>query len=58
MKDGRGLHMKKIGDKMNKRIKDYMALNPEALRIDVCRALSITPPTLRKHIKRIQEDAR
>lgn len=54
MINGTGLHQKLKGIETEKRIKEYIDENPNALMKDVCKAMSITHATLRKYIKRIE----
>lgn len=55
MIDGRGLHMIERGKQTKARIKEYITTHPEALKQDVCKALSINAMTLRKHLKDLDE---
>jgi predicted ArsR family transcriptional regulator len=50
MIDGRGLHMVERKLKTRKKIKEFIEDNPEALKKDICKAIGITPMTLRTHL--------
>lgn len=50
MQDGRGLHMKVKGEKTLAKVKEFIRLNPDALKKDVCDGLGISRITLRKHL--------
>jgi hypothetical protein len=55
MKDGRGQHMAKRALETRRKIKEYMKSNPDALKLDVCKAVGITYLTLRKHVEAIEK---
>ena len=51
MKDGRGSHAVKKSKANREAIKEYVKLNPDAMRKDVCKAVGVTFKTLQGHLK-------
>lgn len=54
MKDGRGLHMLEILDVNRSRIREYMKKNPDTTKKEIGVALSMSPNTVRNHVRAIE----
>ena len=53
IKDGRGDHKVKQGEKTFNRISEWVRNNPGALKKEACEALGITYKTLSTHLKKM-----
>lgn len=57
LKDGKGMHMKKVAEKNRRRIVEWIEKHPNGTRTECCNALGITYKTLRIHLKSIQKES-
>jgi len=56
MKDGRGLFMVDIKKSNIRIVRDYIEKHPDALKVDISRALKMSPITVRRHLASIESE--